>query len=400
MLPPEIHTENSPDYSRFDLPVRPIGPIRFLGLVPMLFAVGFAWMPASQMLRMLREVLSEKGSGFEWIFIGFLSLFVFAALMPFGFGLLLLAGRTRITLKKDRMILTELAGPVRWSRKVKYEQIERLEIGGAQASDGRSPALLNAMCGIVAIVKSGKKTPVAVGYPRELLEPLVAEISNTLRFRGAAVPVQESAPLPDCNPAIPTERRTEKPADSTIELTDSGWGVELKVPSRGLWKESYGLLAIGLIWCLITGAVTIGSVLKNGFSGGTMGALGFLLIFWTLGIGMLVLGIHLGTRRWSLRADRSRLEVKLKSALRSREWRWAASEIAEVRVGDSGTKVNDQTLEQLQIMTHDSRKTGMMTGRSREELAWVATTLQGALGVQTAAVTDAPPRIDPSRKGR
>ena len=130
-----------------------------------------------------------------------------------------------------------------------------------------------------------------------------------------------------------------------------------------------------------------------------MGMAAFMAVFWAFGIGMLLLGIHLGTRRWTLRADHSQLHVTLKSALRSREWRWAAGEIADIRIGDSGTKVNERMLEQLQIHRRDGgRKTGLLTDRSHEELAWIATTLRGMLRVQTGESPEAPPRIDPSRR--
>ena len=40
--------------------MRQIGPLRFIGLVPMLFALGFVWMPGKQLLRSLAEIIADK----------------------------------------------------------------------------------------------------------------------------------------------------------------------------------------------------------------------------------------------------------------------------------------------------------------------------------------------------
>jgi hypothetical protein len=134
---------------------------------------------------------------------------------------------------------------------------------------------------------------------------------------------------------------------------------------------------------------------KHGLGDGVI----FLLLFLAIGILMLLLGIHLGTRRWTLRADHAQLHVTLKSALRTREWKWTASEIADIRVGDSGTKVNERMLEQLQILPRSgARKTGLLTDFTHAELAWIATTLREMLRVQASDVAEAPPRIDPARQ--
>ena len=396
MLPREIRTEHGPEMSCFDLPVRPIGALRFIGLVPMIFAIGFAWMPGGQMLRSLRQIISGSGAGLEWFMVVFLSVFVIAAMLPFGLGLFMLAGRTRVTVGKNRIVVTDIAGPVRWSRKWKFERIERLEIGGAKSSDGYGTSPLGSMCGIVAVFKDGKKTPLAVGYPRAWLQPLVEEISGLMQRRGAKVTVQEAAPMTaDDSVPIETAPRREKPTGSMIELSTLGGGVELKVPSRGLFKESYGLVGFGAVWCVMVGVIGSFVFGKQGLGEGLF----IIPLFFAIGFGILLLGIHLGTRRWTLRADHSQLQVTLKSALRSREWRWAAGEIGDIRIGDSGTRVNERMLEQLQIHPRSgARKTGLLTDRTHEELTWIATTLREALRAQISSPTDAPPRIDHARR--
>jgi hypothetical protein len=397
MLPREIETEHDPEWSRFDLPPRQLGPLRFIGLVPMLFAVGFAWMPGKQLVQSAAELIAGSGSGFNWFLVVFLSVFVIAALMPFGFGLFLLAGRTRVLVKKDRIVTTEIAGPFRWSRHWKFADMDHLEISGATMADGQRPGVLGSLCGVTVILKNGQKTPVVAGYPRTWLQPLVAEITSLMQRRGKAIPVEEIETLPDPeNKNIVTERRVEKPAGSAIELSATGWSAEFTVPARGLAKGSYGLFGVGIGWCVLIGAILV--FILAGHHKPDIAIL-WLSFFWLAGGVMVLTGIHLGTRRWTLRADHAQLHVTLKSALRAREWKWAAGEIADIRVGDSGTKVNERMLEQLQIFPRSgARKTGLLTDRTHEELAWIATTLRGTLRVQSSESPEAPPRIDPSRR--
>lgn len=398
MLPREIKVENQPDQTRYELPGRQLGALRWAGLVPMGFAVLFVWVPARHLIHFLQDAL-KGGGGFEWFFVAFLAAFVGAGLFPFALGLFVLLGRTRLTVRPDRMIATELAGPFRWSRIIRFNQIERLEFGsGAQSAQGNAPKAFARISGIVAILKDGKKQPVVIGYPREWLEPLLEEVVSTMQLRGTPVPVKE-ATLDRQPDVIKTETQLEKPASTNMELTDTGWGVELRAPSRGLWKESYGMLSFGLFWCLIVGAISTGLLLGHNQDNSRLGAAAFLALFWLVGIAMVLAGIHLGTRRWTLKADRSELRVTLKSALRSREWHWRADEIAEVRVGDSGTRVNDRVIEQLQVHPRSGGgKTGLLSGRTHEELAWAATYLRRALATSTAEVEAEPPRIQSARE--
>lgn len=392
MLPREIHVQNWPDRTRYDLPVRPIGALRWIGLAPMAFAVLFAWAPARAILSSLLRMGEGQGSGFGWFFVLFLSVFVLAALLPFALGLCVLIGRARLIVLPDRFIATELAGPLRWSRIIRFHQIERLEFGPGEKTASQAPGILRGIAGITAIMKSGKKAPLVIGYPHDWLEPLLNELTNTLQLHGTVVPVKE-ARLESSEAHVTTEVRTEKPPDSNIELANPGWSVSLQVPSRGLWKESYGLLAFGIFWCLIVGVISTGFLIGSEHSGHRFMAAAFLGVFWIVGLALLGTGLHLGTRRWTLQADRSQLRVELKSLLRSRQWHWAGSDVEDVRVGDSGTRVNERMVEQLQVLSRTGRsKTGLLSGRTHEELAWVATTLRGVLGTRDAGENVAPPR--------
>jgi len=61
MLPREIQTEHWPDRTRYDLPRRPIGKLRWIGLVPIGFSVLFAQMPVRSLLSFAQRLAEGKG---------------------------------------------------------------------------------------------------------------------------------------------------------------------------------------------------------------------------------------------------------------------------------------------------------------------------------------------------
>ena len=130
-----------------------------------------------------------------------------------------------------------------------------------------------------------------------------------------------------------------------------------------------------------------GALKGHGRSGGALGTLAFLSIFWAIGLGLFVLALHLGTRRWVVKADGVQLEATLRSALRSRRWQWRAAEIRELVVGDSGMAVNNRPLQELKVYATTGKKTGLFLGRDADELAWVATQLRRVLKTTPPAET-------------
>jgi hypothetical protein len=210
-----------------------------------------------------------------------------------------------------------------------------------------------------------------------------SEIVTRLRMSGADAPVTERAfesqPIREPEPVA----EAVKPADSNVTIGQGGNGLELIVPSRGFRKESWGLFGFSIVWTIVVSAVWVGFILSAIKRGGfrDWGAIPFLLGGEAIGLAMLLTSIHLGRRVFRIQASRSQLEVCLKSPLRSRQWTWSSSELALVTIGDSGTKVNEKMLLQLQVRTLAGKKQGFLTGRDPEELKWLAWTLNQALGL-------------------
>jgi hypothetical protein len=263
MLPREIQTENWPDRSKYDLPIRPIGRLRWAGLVPMAFGLVFAAVPARIGSQALSRAFHHGGSGaFEWVTVAFLSIFLVAAMVPFGFGLFVLAGRVRLVATKDKLIITEIAGPLRRSRKLRLADIERFELAARAVEDQRAQGInlgaLAQMGGLIAVMRNGPKRVVAIGYPREWLSALAGELSGDMAQHGETVPVREVSVALGSTGPVADEATLTQPPRSSVRLVKTGAGVELTAPSRGLFKDSAGMIFFGIFWCGILSVITSG----------------------------------------------------------------------------------------------------------------------------------------------
>ena len=398
MLPREIQAEHWPERTRYDLPRRPIGKVRYLGLLLIGFAVLFAWSSFMTLGRLLRHVAEGGATTGGWLEAAFAMVFVLAALVPFGLGLFILAGRTRLTITRERLISTEIAGPFRKSRRLRVADLERLEVVAAvrQQTDAQPPAAFARLGALAALLRGGQHKLLLLGYPRDWLDALAEELSGQLTLQGKPVTVERVPDKPGGeSPAI--EEAAQQPAGSNARLVETATSIELTVPSRGLWKDSSGLLFFGLVWCLFIGVFSAAMLFgaKSGKTSGDFGPVGFALmlaVFWAAGLGMMLFGIHLGTRRWTLKADSRRLEVAFRSALRCRQWHWAAAEIKEIGVGDSNVEVNHRRLEELQVRPCVGNKAGLLRGRTHDELAWIATVLRRTLQPRAQPPIETPER--------
>jgi len=389
MLPREIQTENWPDRATYDFPMRPIGRLHLIGLLPMGFAVLFVSVPARFALGLLRQAASGKPAGFEWIAIGFLCLFILAAMVPFCFGLFILAGRTRIVVvRRERIVVTEVAGLIRRSRKLRCADIARLEIADPSGAGGTGPATPLAalpLGALTAVMHNGSKRMLLLGYPRDWLDGMAEELSSVLQLSGKPVVVSRLTALQQSPPGQ-AEEVLDKPAGSPATLLETSNGLELTIPSRGLFKESGGMIVFGILWCVVLGFVTCMMVLgakpvRSHKSFTPLGACIFLGGFWAAGFGMVLAGVHLGTRRWRVQADAQDLRISLQSSLRKRDWHWPVSEVENVSVVNSNVTVNNRRLLQLEVRLKTGKRTGLLAGRDADELAWIASVLRRSLGV-------------------
>jgi hypothetical protein len=385
MLPREIQAEHWPDRTTYDLPMRPIGALRFLGLLPMAFSVAFVWMPGHFLLGLFHQLGRDKAGFFLWIPIAFLCAFVIAGLVPFTIGLFMLIGRTRLVVTRERIIATEIAGPVRRSRKIKVADIERLEYGGARTEGqtaNATPAWLKQIGGLTAILRNGKKSLLLIGYPRDWVEAMAEELSGSMQQVGTKVEINEVEPLTR-NAETPTEELVSKPASSLVQLETRVNGLVLEIPPAGLRKGGKGLFSFAIIWCLFMTVFTCAMCFGKDHNGQRppWGAWLFIAGFWGIGLTMLASAINMGRRRAVLTVESGGLRVDQHGLFGANSREWQRGQISAVRVDRSGMEVNHVPLMQLQIHPVGGKKFGLLTGRPEDELRWIASELRRALSV-------------------
>ena len=86
---------------------------------------------------------------------------------------------------------------------------------------------------------------------------------------------------------------------------------------------------------------------------------------------MIAFAFVSGRRSTELEVDRAHLTVKVNGPFGNREHSWNANELRTVRVAPTGMRVNDVPVLCLEV-EHGDGKTRLLSGRSTEELDWVA----------------------------
>jgi hypothetical protein len=395
MLPREIQCEHWPERTTFDFPVRPIGRIRYLGLLPVGIAILIASLPARQVWQSVSGVLEGRAHPGDLIFSAFLLLFIMAAMTPFSLGLFILAGRTRIIAKRDRVTVTEIAGPVRWSRRIPVSNVERLEFAEASniqpALENESALAISKLGALVAILKNGRKKLLLLGYPGEWIEGMAEELSSLMRLDGAPVRVEKQPPLNARNDVIQPKENLPQPSGSKARLNEGIGAMEVMIPARGLRSGSFGLFFFGIIWCLFMAFFTWGMLFHHHSSGRNMAystMMLFVMGFWVIGAGLISMGLHLGTRKWTLTVRHDQFEAESRSVLRSRQWRWDTSDLRDLCVGNSGIEVNNVPLREVQVLCKSGKKTGLLRGCPEDELQWLASTLRRNLHLSSSVASE------------
>jgi hypothetical protein len=362
--------------------MRPLGPLRYFGFLPMGFAVLFAAVPLKILSGPLARVLSGEGGIRDTIFLAFISLFLIAALAPFALGLFILIGRTRLAVTHDRIIVTEIAGPFRRSRKIRLADIQRLELAARLRDQNlNSTPLWAARLGALAVIlTNGNSKLLVLGYPREWLEPLAQKLSALVGVHGASVPFREAEPKPAIASNI-IERPAEKPANTQIIIEPSATGLRFMIPPLGLRGGTRGMLGVGLFWCfLMTAFSGFAAFATRGMKHKPPTIIWlFLAVFWLIGIGLLVGAINLGRRRAIFTFEGGTLRVEQKGPFGIKRFEWHNGDLSTVQAGDSGMKINGVPLMELQFLSVAGRKKSLLRGRAEDELRWLATELRRAM---------------------
>jgi len=66
--------------------------------------------------------------------------------------------------------------------------------------------------------------------------------------------------------------------------------------------------------------------------------------------------------------------------------RWSCAEITNIKAGESGMRINDKPVLELQVLSSDAKK-GFLGGREEQELRWLATELRRVLRLSPESET-------------
>ncbi len=107
----------------------------------------------------------------------------------------------------------------------------------------------------------------------------------------------------------------------------------------------------------------------------------FFLLFWAIGIGVLVTAINAGRRRAILDVVGDTLLITRKNIFKTWQQEVRRDNIQSIRRDKSGVEVNDVPILNLQVRLHEGKKISMFSQLTNEELSWLAAVLHEALDV-------------------
>ena len=259
-MPSEVRVEAVRDDVAYQFPVRPLGKLRLVGVIPAVFGVLFVSVPLRIFLTMLHGIAARNSGAnanslFQYFFLAFTIPFFVVGSIPIAFGLAILFGRCRVEWREKRLSTVEQVGPFRWRRRLMASKgsVHKLIVSvGPDRSNGTSvttnlPANLAALS---AEFDSGKPRIAAMGYPREWLQAVAEDLSKRV---GAVTAVSSQ-------PKIETifqgrvldqtgQEMVERPLNATVRLEATANGISMSVPPAGLWKGSKGMLGFSIFWC-------------------------------------------------------------------------------------------------------------------------------------------------------
>ena len=193
-----VHREYTGGDRRFDFPVRPLGPVRLVGLLCIGFSVLFDWGPVHDLWPHLNKLWRGSTGGAEGVFNLFLLPFCILGLIPATIGLLILFGRCRVEWKDGRLRAAEVLGPFYRTRRLPRKPIVRLEVGGPGVmnrggASGPQPVNLPDFSVLTAVFEDGTKKLLLLGYPKEWLLGVAGELKSCVGGTSASsAPVTRS----------------------------------------------------------------------------------------------------------------------------------------------------------------------------------------------------------------
>ena len=405
-----IVTETLMDGVRYRLPRKQFGKVGWsLFLMGSVMGFFFTIIPMTSLLNMLGEMDGKFRDQIDGGFIAsclMIALFISIGSSFLSFGFWFVLGRTTVSVQGDQLLATESLGPFRWTFKRPLGSIARLVLDRRGKQIGYvAVKLTGQMEGLIVrfigIQMANKKRGliVAPGYTYELLQPLAQKLSERISQIDGAKLLDDKSRIDvwevgndknsifgDADETGDAQSAIIQPEDSPILVSQREDGLTLTVPPVGVFKNKAGLFSFGIIWCSFMAVFTGMTLWDEGVSTGDIdgfweGAMFvcFILLFWTIGIGMLVAGWNMGRRQSVIDVVGDTLLFTQIAPLGQKQYEWRASEIESIVYGPSGIASNDVPIMCLLVTPKEGKKRKLLTGRPNDELRWLASTLCHAL---------------------
>jgi uncharacterized membrane protein len=354
------------------------------------------------------------GFAFSLIFglIGLPGLIAGAGLVILGLALLTEWTYCEIAVSRQYLKSIEHFGFCRWSRKQPSAGLTSLSIGRGMGPDSEGDL------GSISIdTEDGMGLMVAVGYSMTLLQPIAENLAYLLEqsriarafdpkvHNGETDEDEESEGAEDMDDAEvsrseeqgPSRRLTStpaglnaepvRPADTDITLLPQAKGLAIAVPPSGFKGAAPVLIILGALFSVAAGAALIAT--GTGSGSPKFGLCLFLGLFLSVGIAMVLGGIHSARQRFMLAVTEEGLALRRISLFRKREQVCSRADIAAIHIGPSNVSVNNVPIMELKIERCGGASTlGALANRSHDEINWIAGLLRQALQVGAEARFD------------
>lgn len=414
-LPPDIRVEATREGSRYLLPARETGPLKFVAVFVIGFGCLFGGFALFWILGVLGLAIKTTPGPFSVMFALFGLPFLAAGVGIVAFGVFALCGRCEIELRRGELVARERGGPFWWTRRIPTKDIRRFTLGSDAVRINGQSVMSGPMSDVgmlAAEVGTAKPRLIVMGYPRVWTEALAARLAADLAAQTGAAPLptvinaEESAyyrpiKLLPGEVAGPGTRvvvhgdRFDPPVGTTLRIMEQAGGIVVVVPPQGVRAS----LAAAVLWLVFTGiigwVITVAPETQKRHGIDTKGIPAeFIGVLGLIGLVKLAVAVNRMRRKASLRASRAELIIVQQSIFGTKTFKRGIGELVTIGVGSSGLLINDVPVQELQVHDTDGERHGFFSNLTEGERLWLATHLRQATGVgEVPGESAEPPKL-------
>lgn len=395
------------------------------GAIGVLFMLGWIGGPAAFGIGMVFQ-----GHWFGYLFfafgmLGLGGLFMSAKLLAAGVAILRNRVGCEIRITDKEVISREKFGWFTHSIKVDRAKIESLFLRPLLIDEFRDEAdkvaqidwitrrLPENWHGIATQARKGQL--IAAGYPPETLLPLADLIKDELdRNRVGLVSVvnhtedsESSEETRAIQQPVSIVRQSaeeheavlvELPADSSIEIVEQRDATVYRIPEKGIWKGSHGLMIFAVVWNVFLAIITATIFVGNGNVESDLWIVVTVLsLFWAVGIGFVIGAFYLGRQSALIGVRDGLLFIERKTIFGTKWSNFEPGDVVSIHIGAGNMEVNEEPVMELKIQPVGEAAIGMFSQLDDGEICWLAQQLSNELNLKPNSPTSWQQLLDPDQ---